>query len=947
MKNDSNKWIEWFKTLPALFTHRRTVKSARITYHVIWNLLLLFFIVLLIGSAFAGGVGAGYFASLVKNEPIRPYENMKKDIYNYEETSELYFANDEYLGTLRTDLEREEIQLKNVSQYLIDAVVSTEDEYFYDHNGVVPKAIMRALFQEFTNASVQTGGSTLTQQLIKNQILTNEVSFERKAKEILLALRLEKFFDKDEILEAYLNVSTFGRSSSGRNIAGVETAAKGLFGVSAKDLSLPQAAYIAGLPQSPFGYTPFTQEGKLKNNLEPGLTRMKTVLKRMYDRGVIEKGEYDAALAYDVTKDFIPSKTSSIEKYPYLTFELEERAIEILAKVLAKKDGYEEEDLKQNKDLNDEYLTLANRDLRRNGYKIHSTIDKDIYDAMQKAKDEYKYYGPDKPQLITDPETKETITISEPVEVGAVLIENQTGKIISFVGGRDHSRKQVNHATNTIRQNGSTMKPLLVYAPAIELGVASPGTVLPDVPLKLDPTNPKPWPSNYDQKYSGLVSARYALEKSYNVPAVKLYSDIIDQRPATYLEKMGFSTLHEHDYTNLSTSIGSLKNGVTVEENTNAFATLANGGKFIDAYLIEKIEDSNGDIVYEHETKEVEVFSPQTAYLTVDMMRDVIRTGTAASIKNRLKFQTDWAGKTGTGHEFIDSWFVASNPNVTFGIWTGYDTPKSLKSSTGELTYSLRTNYLWVDLINAAYDQKPDLIDPKEPFKMPGGIVKRSFCAVSGLLPSPVCERAGLVETDLFNMKYAPTETDSSLIEGKFVRVGDKKYLALGSTPDEFAEYGLILNPDYIAKWIGNALPDPGQLIPRRDRWSRILAPHDKIVENGQLPEPILISSVGNTITWTEHPEKDVIGYRVYNSHWDVVKTVKSGSNLQVVVSDGSYIVVPVDISGQEGPPSNTVKIGNFVSDSEEDPSKVDEDEEDNIQLDPFLGNPASPPSTP
>jgi penicillin-binding protein 1B len=952
MKNDSNKWQQRFKNLPTLFTHRRTVKSARITYHVIWNLLLLFFIVILIGSAFAGGVGAGYFASLVKNEPIRPYENMKKDIYNYEETSELYFANDEYLGTLRTDLEREEVQLSNVSQHLIDAVVSTEDEYFYDHNGVVPKAIMRALFQEFTNAAVQTGGSTLTQQLIKNQILTNEVSFERKAKEILLALRLEKFFDKDEILEAYLNVSTFGRNSSGRNIAGVETAAKGLFGVSAKDLSLPQAAYIAGLPQSPFGYTPFTQEGKLKNNLEPGLTRMKTVLKRMYDRGKINEEEYQTALAYDVTNDFIPSKTSSIEKYPYLTFELEERAVEILSKVLAKKDGYEEEDLKQNKDLNEEYLTLANRDLRRNGYKIHSTIDKDIYDAMQKAKDEYKYYGPDKPQLITDPETKETITISEPVEVGAVLIENHTGKILSFVGGRDHKRKQVNHATNTVRQNGSTMKPLLVYAPAIELGVASPGTVLPDVPLRLDPTNPKPWPSNYDQKYSGLVSARYALEKSYNVPAVKLYSQIIDQRPATYLEKMGFTSLHEHDYTNLSTSIGSLKNGVTVEENTNAFATLANGGKFVDAYLIEKIVDSNGETVYEHKTEEVEVFSPQTAYLTIDMMRDVIRTGTAASIKNRLKFQTDWAGKTGTGHEFIDSWFVASNPNVTFGIWTGYDTPKSLKSSTGELTYSLRTNYLWVDLMNAAYDQKPDLIDPPEPFKMPGGIVKRSFCAVSGLLPSPVCERAGLIETDLFNMKYAPTEIDSSLIEGKFVRVGDKKYLALESTPDEFAEYGLILNPDYIAKWIGNALPDPGQLIPRRDRWSRILAPHDKIVENGQLPEPIIISSSGNTISWTQHPERDVIGYRVYNSNWDVVSTVKSGLSLEAVVGDGSYFVVAVDISGQESPPSNTVKVGRVMEEIVEEPLNDDEenkekDDEDGIQLDPFLNNQAPPPSTP
>jgi len=213
-------------------------------------------ILIILGIGFAGGLGAGYFASLVRDEPVRSYENMKKEIYNYEETSELYFANEVYLGKLYTDLEREEVNLTDVSEDLINAVISTEDEYFYQHEGVVPKAIMRALFQEVTNASVQSGGSTLTQQLIKNQLLTNEVSFDRKAKEILLALRLEKFFEKEEILEAYLNVSTFGRNSSGRNIAGVQSAAEVTFGVNASELTLPLAAFIAGLPQIPFGYTP-------------------------------------------------------------------------------------------------------------------------------------------------------------------------------------------------------------------------------------------------------------------------------------------------------------------------------------------------------------------------------------------------------------------------------------------------------------------------------------------------------------------------------------------------------------------------------------------------------------------------------------------------------------------------------------------------------------------
>lgn len=245
------------KTKPvreALF-NEKTAKAFRITYDVVWNLILIFIIVLVLGVSLVLGVGAGYFASLVKDEYPRSYEEMKKDIYNYEEQSELYFAGNIHLGDLRSDIVREGIKIEDVSQHVINGIIAVEDENFFTHNGVVPKAVFRALFQELTNASTQTGGSTLTQQLVKNQILTNEVSFERKAKEILLALRLEKFFSKEEILEAYLNSTTFGRNSNGRNIAGIQAASKGIFGVDAKDLNIAQAAYIAGLPQSPYLYT--------------------------------------------------------------------------------------------------------------------------------------------------------------------------------------------------------------------------------------------------------------------------------------------------------------------------------------------------------------------------------------------------------------------------------------------------------------------------------------------------------------------------------------------------------------------------------------------------------------------------------------------------------------------------------------------------------------------
>jgi penicillin-binding protein 1B len=907
MNDKFQAWIEKLKSITNLFTHKRTVKSARITYQVFWNLLLLLMTVVILGGAFAGGVGAGYFASLVKDEPVRSYDSMKKDIYNYTETSDLYFSDNVYLGKLRTDLEREEVKIDQVSDYLVKAVIATEDEYFYKHKGVVPKAVFRALFQEVTNSATQSGGSTLTQQLIKNQILTNEVSFARKANEILLALRLEKFFSKKEILEAYLNVSTFGRNSSGKNIGGVQAAAKGIFGKNASELTLPQAAFIAGLPQSPFGYTPFTREGTVKNNLEPGLTRMKTVLKRMYDGGHIDEKQYAEASSYDITKDFISAGDNPLEKYPYLSFEIEKRAVDVLTNVLAKNEGYEEKDLKEDENLYYKYQTIAKQNLRQNGYEIHTTINKDIYDAFQVVKNNYPNYGPDKPEEKQDPETGETITVMEPVEVGAMLIENKTGKIISFVGGRDHNKQELNHATSAVRQNGSTMKPLLVYAPAIELGKASPGTPLPDVALRLEPSISRPWPNNYDKRYSGITSARHALKKSYNVPAVKLYKDILDQQPAKYLEKMGFTSLKSDDYSNLSTSIGSLKNGVTVEENTNAFGTFANEGKFIDAYMIEKIVDKDGKTIYQHEVKPVDVFKPQTAFLTLDMMRDVINSGTAAGLNSKLKFRADWAGKTGTGHEYHDNWFVATNPNVTFGIWNGYDTPKSLK--TGGMSYSQRTNNLWAALINAAYDIKPELISPAESFPVPAGIVKRSFCAVSGLLPSDACSKAGLVVSDYFNAENVPTKRDDSLIAGKYVQIGDKKYLALDSTPAEFAQQGVILNPDFISRMVGKNFSNPSQLIPKTERWGKILVPNDKIVDNGKQPDVVTLSLSGNNLIWAAPGDNDIVGYRVYQNG-KKVSSIKNGSSLSFTASNGSYHVTAVDIAGKESSPSNQVDVG-------------------------------------
>ncbi|MUK86818.1 penicillin-binding protein [Ornithinibacillus sp. L9] len=929
----SKKVSEYWKT-------GKVQRTSRITYDVVWNIVLFFLIIGFIGMFFGVGVGAGYFASLVKDEPIRAYESMEKDIYNYEETSRLYFANNVYLGDIRSDIHREETTLDEISVTLKDAVIATEDEYFETHNGIVPKAIVRALLQEFTNSDMKSGGSTLTQQLIKNQILTNEVSFERKAKEILLALRLERFFEKDEILEAYLNIVPYGRDASGRNIAGIQTAAQGIFGLNADEVNIAQAAYLAGLPQSPSQYTPFASGGGLKDEegIQPGLTRMKVVLHRMYEMEYITEEEYQEALEYDITEDFVTDYKTRDENYPHVQDELVRRATDIIKEKLAEEDGYSLEDLEEDDELNQQFEMLAERDLRQNGYHIHSTIDKKIYDAFQEIVKNYKHYGPDWTGPVKDPITGEVKEITQQVQVSGSLIENNTGRIISFVGGRDfNDEDQYNYATQALRSNGSTMKPLLVYAPAMEKGVLQPGTPIADVEMTYPGTNIKP--SNFDRSFHGILSTRTNLANSYNIPAIKGYIEIMNDNPVEeYLEKMGITSLDENEYANPSLSIGGTTRGITIEENTNAYATFANGGKFVDAYMIEKITTSDGEVIYEHEPEPVEVFSPQTSYLTLDMLRDVISNGTGSYVKSQLSHPgVDWYGKTGTSQDRWDIHFVGSNPNVTFSTWLGYNIPQQ-QCLDCDMYYSHRNMKLWAELVNTATEINPELMAPSNSFERPDGIVSRSICAISGMLPSDLCSEAGLVTTDLFNAKFVPTEVDDSLMRGAYVMVNGKAVIAGPNTPKEFVDGdGLTFNPEFLKRNGYDKLGDITQLFPNvnRSAWEKISLPSNdlgsEIQDDGKAPSaPTSLNNSGKTLSWKASSSKDVVGYRIYRAANPDAKFELVGSTVETEFSIPSnkavYHVKAVDYFGMESSASKEIVIGDFSEPKEEDKKDNEED---------------------
>ena len=900
--------------------------SIRISTKVIIRVALFFIIIGMLMGTFASGAGAGYFASLIKDEPIQSYDEMRNDIYNYEESSKMYFADNKYIGDIQADLQRDEIKLEKISPILIDAVLATEDENFYEHNGIVPKAIFRAVLQEVSNSDVRTGGSTLTQQLIKNQILSNEVSFDRKAKEIVLAMHLENNFEKDEILEAYLNVIPYGRDASGQNIAGIQKASQGVFGKNADDLNLPQAAYLAGLPQNPYAYTPFmslADDGKLKDEtgLKPGLDRMKTVLKRMLTAELITKKEYDEALNYNIVEDFTDKKASPVEKYPVLVFEIEKRAKKILLKEEANKDGYSLSDLNEDEALTEEYANRADQALRKNGYKIHTTIDKDIYEAMQTVAKEYEYYGPDNIFTVQDPNTGESKSVTEPIETGSVLMENKTGKIIGFIGNRNASvNDHYNFSMNAKRPAGSTIKPIGVYGPGMDLGEIQPGTVLPDIPGRKYGEKPA---SNYSKVHYGLVSAREALTNSYNVSTVEAYKKIVNQNPVkNYLGKMNIS-LPSEVQTNLSFALGSVN--LSVEENTRAFATLANNGQFAESFMIEKITTKEDEPVFEHKSEPTEIYSPQAAYLTIDIMRDVLKQGTGTYVPTQLTTSgVDWAGKTGTTQEFKDAWFVGTNPNVTLGTWIGYETPASIWCDNCALSYSQRTQKLWTNIINKATELNPELMAPKENFKHPKGIVNRSYCAVSGLLPSEICSDLGLVNSDIYDAKYVPTKKDDSLIgqsgKTRLVLVKGKEVVAGDKTPSEFTFSGkssrYAFNPDFLKENGYDDLDDLSELFPRRNRdaWEKISlsgskgASSSSIKDNGKAPSaPGNASLSGTKLSWSASDSSDVVGYRIYKGSSKVDSTTSTSVTLSK--SDGTYTVKAVDYFGRESKASNDVEL--------------------------------------
>ena len=655
------------------------------------------------------GLAIGYVGGLVKDQPVLTQKEMKEQINNISKNSEVYFGSGEKLGTINSELIRKTVTYENIGDNVKNAIIASEDSNFYSNSGIDIWAVLRATHSEATGART-TGGSTITQQLVKNQLLDNSRSYERKAKEILLALRVDSHFSKNEILENYLNVAPFGKNSLGQNISGIETAAQGVFGVHSKDLNIAQAAYLVGFVQSPYRYTPFDSAGNIRpdEELQAGFERQQYVLERMLSNDFITKEQFEEAKKFDIKGAYTKQKYSEYTDYPYIRDEVTSSVAEILAEQTAKKNNREEE-FKNDSDYRNELIEKSRIKFITGGYKVKTTLDKKLYDTLQETKKQFASYP-----------TYTQGGVVYPLEIGASVIENSTGKVLAFIGGMDYKKQQLNHATRTRRSPGSTIKPLLVYGPAIDKGYITPNSTVLDKRF-----NHYGWkPENYDMSERGYLPAREALARSLNLPTVRLYSAFYKEDPVTnYLEKMGVEGLTESDKTNLATAIGGMTYGLSVTENTSAFSTFANKGEHKKAHIIEEIENNDGELVYKADFSPVKVFEESTSYLIVDMLGDVINKsyGLSHDMPSKLKFNSkNLFVKTGTSEHYNDLWVVGGSTKITVGLWNGYDSPAKVPS----YDYAQRS---WVAVMNAIYALDKNLISPDTAFSRPKSVVDASI----------------------------------------------------------------------------------------------------------------------------------------------------------------------------------------------------------------------------
>lgn len=649
-------------------------------------------------------IGAGIVAAMFFGLFGDDFEITKDDLVIGSANSVVLDKNGAEIANLSKEQQRKIISLDEMADYLPKAYVAIEDKRFYEHSGVDWKRTLGAIGNTVLKGGSSYGGSSITQQLVKNITGDKDSSgiagITRKIKEWAKAYQVERMISKQQILELYLNILFVG----GQDIHGVELGAQYYFSKSAKDLDLAQCAFLAGINSSPNSYNPFDEtkdQEKVKENIKK---KVLTVLKEMKDQGYIEnEDDYNNAVAEaEAGLVFTKGNVENTTDYSYHT---DAALKQIINQVMEeKKVSYE----------------FAEKYVYSSGLVIYTTEDQNIQKTVEQEFSKSKYLLKGREKDKTTGQLK-----NEHSQAGMAIIDYKTGQVLAVGGnlGEQQTASGWNRATQMVKQTGSSIKPIADVAPALQEKMITPATVYNDAKTDFNGYSPK----NDGDRYRGFINIRQFIATSQNIPAVKIMKELTPKKSLEYLKKMGISSLDDKNDTELPLAIGGLTHGISPLEMAAAYGTIANDGVYIRPTFYTKVTDSSGNVVLTPKQEQTRVFSEQVAYLTRSITEEPVKSGGTATYCNITGIET--CAKTGTTDGSKDRWLCGMTPYYSAAVWFGYDSPE-------EVVYS-GTNpagQIWSSVMKSIHANLKNAN-----FNTPSGITQATVCKKTGCLATSSC----------------------------------------------------------------------------------------------------------------------------------------------------------------------------------------------------------------
>lgn len=638
---------------------KKKAKKHRLFWFLV-KLQIVLVVVILAGFLYYNYGGYAEQIQELRQDAIRLVRESDEKTFIPSQTSVVYDTNGQLISFIKGEKEADYVQYEDIPAYFVTAMVSIEDKRFYQHDGIDFVAIIRSAKAILESGSLSQGGSTITMQLARNIYLDTGKRWERKLKEMFIAAELEKLYSKNKIMEYYLNNIYFANG-----YYGIQAACTGYFSCELNDLSLSQIAFLCAIPNSPSYYDPIV-------NYDNTITRRDRILTNMYEDGKIDEATYLTAINETIILQ--PSQETKSQRNNYV----DTYVYYCATRALMEMQGFEFKEYfsseEEEKEYYEEYDALyadCQKQIYAEGYKIYTSIDLTKQEALQ---------------------TSVNNVLSEFTEVGedgayqmqgsAVCIDNETGYVVAIVGGREQNDIGIytlNRAYQSHRQPGSAIKPLIVYTPFFELG-NTPDTIVVDEEIEDGPK------AGY---YYGEITTRFAVERSLNPTAWKLYSQITPEVGLQYLKNMHFTQICSTDYV-LATSLGGFTKGVSALEMAAGYATLENDGVYRTPTCIKKIVDAAENIVYVSNQEGTKIYGETASRMMTDVLQSAMVNGTG---KDAALVGISCAGKTGTTNDYKDGWFVGYTRYYTTSVWVGCDIPREVEGLQGA-TYPAQ---IWKD----------------------------------------------------------------------------------------------------------------------------------------------------------------------------------------------------------------------------------------------------------